>query len=194
MAELFKFRCPSCAKLLGVPPRKAGRPIHCPQCGAEVVPQPSGDPADDDPDDQPEDAIDLGHLGIDLGGPSLASPLRPAEAPKARPLLEGPDVGKLVDDFLRSAPGEPSLHQSPPEPGIDEGEADEDDAEPLVQPSAEPLTAGPTRRGRRARAGPRPGRDVVLPRTAVVAWSLFAILALGLSFLAGLLVGRYRWR
>jgi hypothetical protein len=36
-------------------------------------------------------------------------------------------------------------------------------------------------------------RDVVLPRSVVLAWSLFVLLALALAFGAGLLAGHYIW-
>lgn len=36
-------------------------------------------------------------------------------------------------------------------------------------------------------------RDVVIPRVAVIGWSLFVILALFLAFIAGLLIGHFLW-
>ncbi len=36
-------------------------------------------------------------------------------------------------------------------------------------------------------------RDVVMPRVAVIGWSLFVILALFLAFIAGLLIGHFLW-
>jgi hypothetical protein len=41
---------------------------------------------------------------------------------------------------------------------------------------------------------PARSRDLVLPRSAVTAWSLFVLLALTLAFFAGLLAGHYVWR
>ncbi|MDE2507206.1 MAG: hypothetical protein KGM43_08355 [Planctomycetota bacterium] len=40
---------------------------------------------------------------------------------------------------------------------------------------------------------PRP-RDLILPRSVVMAWSLFVLLALAATFLAGLLAGHFIWR
>jgi hypothetical protein len=37
-------------------------------------------------------------------------------------------------------------------------------------------------------------RDVVLPRSVVLAWSLFVLLALAAAFGAGLLAGHFVWR
>jgi hypothetical protein len=42
-------------------------------------------------------------------------------------------------------------------------------------------------------ARPRPSRDVVIPRLAVLSWSLFVVIALFLAFVAGLLVGHFVW-
>jgi DNA-directed RNA polymerase subunit RPC12/RpoP len=42
-------------------------------------------------------------------------------------------------------------------------------------------------------ASPR-ARDLLIPRSVVGAWSLFVLLALAMSFLAGLLAGHYVWR
>ena len=40
----------------------------------------------------------------------------------------------------------------------------------------------------------RPIREVVLPASVVLAWSLFVLAAIALSFLAGLLVGHFLWK
>ncbi|WP_169976736.1 hypothetical protein [Tautonia rosea] len=40
---------------------------------------------------------------------------------------------------------------------------------------------------------PRVSRDVVIPRLAVLSWSMFVLIALFLAFLAGLLVGHFVW-
>jgi hypothetical protein len=36
--------------------------------------------------------------------------------------------------------------------------------------------------------------EVVLPASVVVAWSLFALLGIGLAFVAGLLMGHFIWK
>jgi hypothetical protein len=41
---------------------------------------------------------------------------------------------------------------------------------------------------------PRIVHEVILPASVVLAWSLFVLAAIALSFLAGLLVGHYLWR
>jgi hypothetical protein len=40
----------------------------------------------------------------------------------------------------------------------------------------------------------RPVHEVVLPATVVLAWSLFGLIGIATSFLAGLMVGHYFWR
>lgn len=183
MAELFKFRCPDCRKLLGVPPRKVGRAVHCPRCRAElIVPDPTSTDDHDDPEGESFD------LGIDLG---FASPLdvRPEGAPG--PPAERPDQDALqAIAFLETAAG---LPDPPATPAETEEEFDPDDEpEPIVRPAAEPLTPRAQRSASRATFEGR--RDVVLPRTAAIAWALFALLALALSFAAGLMIGHYRWK
>jgi hypothetical protein len=37
-------------------------------------------------------------------------------------------------------------------------------------------------------------RDLALPRSVVVAWSLFVLVAQALAFVAGLLAGHYLWK
>ena len=201
MAELFKFRCSTCGKLLGVSPRKVGRPVLCPRCQTElIVPMPGDQAEPADPDD-PADGDDAPDLGIDLG---FTSPLdiRPAESPtpaaQERPAHEVEAV-----DFLGkiAATGLPEPDRPPDDLGNDPGPEAEDDAgdpdeELLIATPAEPLVP---RTGRAGRAGrpemvPDRRRDVALPRTAVIAWSLFALLALALSFVAGLMIGHYRWK
>ena len=183
MAELFKFRCPDCKKLLGVPPRKVGRVVHCPRCRAElVVPDPA---TTDEPDAPDEETFDL---GIDLG---YASPLDLRPEGLAGPAHERPDPDALqAIAFLESATGLPGDPSDPPE--TDEEAATDEEAEPIVRPATEPLT--PRSRRPATRAASERRRDVVLPRTAAIAWALFALLSLALSFTAGLMIGHYRWK
>ena len=198
MAELFRFRCSECAKLLGVPPRKVGRAVHCPRCGAElIVPSPDDVPTPDGEADA-DDAAELADLGIDLGfGSALAG--RPADRPSASASASATAAGRPPNEaealaFLDKITAEGLAEPDPPAGPADPDELDEDgEPEPIVATPAEPLAA-------RRRAGhPRESsydrrRDVSLPRTAVTAWALFALLALGLSFTAGLLLGHYHWK
>ena len=204
MAELFRFRCSECGKLLGVSPKKVGRPVACPKCGAElIVPEiePDAPPTEDDPSGS------FAGLGIDLG---FTSPLglRP---PLDRPVVpDEPRGGEVVEaiafldqvaatspsvDFGDAAATGPAAFLAPaPEATDATAEGDADEPEPIVQTPVEPLVSR-SRQSRIVAATPVDRRrDVVLPRTAVVAWALFAILALGMSFVAGLMIGHYRWK
>ena len=45
-----------------------------------------------------------------------------------------------------------------------------------------------------AAAEPQGIREVVLPASVVLAWSLFVLLAVPMAFIAGLMVGHYLWK
>ena len=189
MAEFLKFRCSACAKLLGISPRKAGRAIQCPQCGTElIVPSPDDDLADDD-----QEATDFAELGIDLGYSNPLGIQAVARAPTkvdARP----PDEAEALAFLGQIAESGLAGPESPPSADLAETAADDEtDEEPIVATAPEPLVPQPPRSRVRATEFDR-RRDVNLPRTAVIAWALFALLSLALSFVAGLMIGHYRWR
>ena len=186
-----------------------------------IVPAPPGaePPADSPPfDDEEAEAHDeFANLGIDLGysspldihsearavAPSPVPPRRLAEDDEAFAFLRqresatdpefeplaAPDLSRLPDLI----PPDPD-----PEPEFEPDSADaepEPEPEPLIQAPPEPLTPR-TARTHHPRSTPALDRrrDVAIPRTALVAWSLFALLALAFAFVAGLLIGHYRWR
>ncbi len=196
MAELFKFRCSQCEKLLGVSPKKAGRTVQCPRCGTELI-VPIVETASDSLDLQPLD--ESLELGIDLG---LASPLDLQPSDRARSKIAEPAVVEVeaisfleriagTEDVEPANPG--SIVDSEPSASYLEGPDADLDPEPLVQTPVEPLVSQ-ARRSRGHQASIDRRRDVVIPRTAVVAWSIFALLALACSFVAGLMIGHYRWK
>ncbi len=186
MAELFKFRCYQCQKLLGAPPSKIGSIVHCPKCRAElIVPPPVDEPPDDPPegpDDPPIRLEDLG-LRIDLQAEPPTKILPPTGEPSPVAFLEQAAARAESPDLDASA--------DPPE----------DEILDLPEPP-NPLESPLAPRPRRRRAAPRSEllepiarrRDVVLPRTAAVAWSLFALLGMAATFASGLLVGHFLWR
>ena len=62
-------------------------------------------------------------------------------------------------------------------------------ASPVVPPiEIEPPSIRPSNREF------HPVREVVLPASAVLAWSLFGLIGIATSFIAGLMVGHYFWR
>lgn len=206
MAELFKFRCPDCGKLLGAPARKVGKVVRCPRCRVELV-VPSLDDADtEERAGEDDEVVDFEALGIDLGlAPSPvvrpAEPTeRPHEAAEAISFLEHAGRGAPALAPAAAAVGRPPARtvDSPSEPGlaVESDAGPEPDADQAVSSPVEPLIPAAPRRRRRRQAEPAipRRRDVVLPRTAAIAWAMFAILALGVSFVAGLMIGHYRWR
>lgn len=193
MADLFKFRCYHCQKLMGAPPSKFGKIIHCPRCEAElVVPSPGSTETESESDDP--DAFRPEALGIQLETERI-SPPRSSSTP-SRVDTVGPDPIAFLQQVAESPepiPANPPDSEATPDPDRPSEEGDE-----WPEPEIEPLVARPRGRGRVAIAsGPTVSsraRDVVLPRTAMVAWSLFAILSLAFSFGSGLLIGHYLWK
>jgi len=176
MAELFKFRCYQCEKLLGVPDSKLGARIKCPRCGAELI-VPSPDDDETPPPGAPEgDGIRLEDLGLRLE----PGPVAPAAVD---PLVPDP-----IAFLQRAAEPDPEPAEFDPDPGPT-GLPEPPD------PLEAPLVPGRKRRGRSSLVEETARRrDVVLPRTAAVAWSLFGLLALGFAFTAGLMIGHFLWK
>ncbi len=187
MAELFKFRCYQCQKLIGAPPSRFGKVVKCPKCGVDlIVPSP-----DDEPTPEPEpdpDAFRPEDLGLHLEPEPISRPIVNAPPP---PAPVGPDPVAFLNrlEVVGESP-DPEAPVEHPE-GSEGQEPAPDESSVLPDPGVEPLV--PRKRGRTASqvAGPTPrARDVVLPRTAAVAWALFALLGLAFAFLAGLLLGQ----
>ncbi len=187
MAELFKFRCYQCQKLIGAPPSKFGKVVKCPRCESDlIVPSPEGETAEpEDPDAfRPED------FGINLEPERLVtSPARPL-ASTTMPENVGPDpIAFLsqVNDAQEATAGE--------NPDVEPPSIENLGPDVLPEARPEPLVVRGRGRGRSISAETLPrSRDVILPRTAVVAWSLFAILGLAFAFGFGLLIGHFLWK
>jgi hypothetical protein len=184
MADLFKFRCFQCESLIGAPASRRGKVANCPTCGVElIVPSPdSASAATEEPD---PDAFRPEALGLDLATGRI-SPSRVAPAPGREPV--GPDPIAFLE---RAAETE---DQDEPESRGDV--PDQADDNPLLpEPATEPLVG--RRQGRRHSRRTEPSlraRDVVFPRTAAIAWAMFAILALAFAFATGLFVGHFVWK
>jgi hypothetical protein len=189
MADLFKFRCFQCQKLIGAPPSKFGKVVHCPRCNAELI-VPSPENAEPPPEDVDPDAFRPEDLGLNLDEVRVSAP---KPAPPALPEPVGPDPIA----FLRQVAevGETPDQETQDEPNPSESPNEPNDGAALPEPVAEPLI---TRRQRRAASSliepTVRARDVVLPRTAAVAWAMFGLLALAFAFLSGLAVGHFMWK
>jgi hypothetical protein len=188
MAELFKFRCYQCQKLIGAPASKFGKVVKCPTCKVElIVPLPEGEQPPPEPEDP--DAFRPEEFGIHLEAERL-SPPKPASTTSSVLEPVGPDPIAFLKTVAEVPPPETS---EPYEPKDSPDEPNDLDA--LPEPKPEPLVPrGRTRSvAARTEALPR-ARDVVLPRTAAVAYSLIGLLGLGFAFISGLLLGHFLWK
>jgi hypothetical protein len=192
MAELFKFRCYQCQKLIGAPQSRFGSVVKCPKCGVElIVPSPNDEPK---PEPEPDpDAVRLEDLGLRLDPEPISKPISKPTVASISPLAPiGPDPVAFLNRL-------DEVGESPPASEAADGQAEElgepeqgaDVPLDLPEPEVEPLISRKRARTASQIAGPAPrSRDVVLPRTAAVAWALFGLLGLAFAFLAGLLLGQ----
>lgn len=198
-----KFRCYRCNQLLGVSRSKIGAVISCPKCGsALVVP------------DSEEETVPIAQSVK----PALGAVFGPAEPRDSESLLDLRPEDIRVEpgiELLPSAPAalpesadeakpeEPTAAPAladeapPPEPAFDLGEIPgEPAAEEVAVPASPPQLLVETHGS--ARSGDGYGRirarDVVLPRSVVLAWSLLVLMAVASAFCAGLLAGHFIWR
>jgi phage FluMu protein Com len=210
-ANPIKFRCYRCNQLLGTGRSKAGAVIACPKCSAElIVPAPDETTTVEGGSETPDrragtpGTLDQG-LSLDLLDirpedirvePGIAyEPLLPDAAP---PEDEAPfDEGVSETIELPAAVVAPPLPPPPQPPAPIKPIVAPPPAPvvpaPVIAPVEAPLALEPIKT-ESARSGSIRSRDVILPRSAVAAWSLFVLLAQGLAFIAGLLAGHYLWR
>lgn len=180
MPSAFTFRCPHCRKLLGASRSRVGTAIACPRCGHDLtVPEPDG--VVPEPPTTPSGET-----------PSLAPPASAAgratgeRSPSPPPAFEAffPQLELRDDPFaLRSAASD-RLHRIPlptrtgSTSGSDPGDPASSSSEQVPAPAGTPTA----RRN-----------DVILPRTALILWSLIVLLSLVATFAAGLLAGHFLW-
>jgi hypothetical protein len=202
------FRCFQCQQVLGTSRAKVGSVVVCPKCKAElIVPEPP----------TPEPAatvVDRPSVMRSASTPKLAADL---SAIRPEDIRVEPGVLTHVTTVTQTSEVESHVTESgvrkshvtesgvpasavhtevdvppapvdvPPEPPSVEPEF------PAIEIKHEPILDAALRMAAAARSiTPRP-RDITLPRAAVVAWSLFALLGLVLAFVAGLLIGHYLW-
>ncbi|MDR3633656.1 MAG: hypothetical protein P4L84_07450 [Isosphaeraceae bacterium] len=196
----LKFRCYRCNQLLGASRSKMGTVISCPKCGsALVVPEP----------DETSDPV----------GRSLKPTLGVLTAGRGQ---DTGSILDIRPEDIRVEPGIELLSSSGDDDAEIATEPSDEDSDVVdLEPAAAvtpvpdrttipPLLAAPTpppppvvppidvegSRGARSYEpyGRLRARDVVLPRSVVLAWSFFVLAALALAFGAGLLAGHYVWR
>ncbi len=197
---VIRFRCYRCNKLLGTSPSRAGKTTTCPNCKAElIVPEPEDtekaalaeatrslvpdlDDAprvverDRDPDAPPPHDPTFSWEELDTavfqvpGGPAPIDlpisfgPPEPRHEPEASPVADPP-------------PAPPPVAIRPPAPA---------EAVPEITVETGPIVVDRARRR-------RPG-EVVLTQSVITSWAVFMLLALGISFLAGVVVGHFVWK
>lgn len=162
-APPLKFRCHACSQLLGAPPSRAGSATRCPKCRVElIIPVPEAPPPTESPWVPPP--------AVETEPPEVRFELAELRPEDVR-IIAGSDV-----DFLQMM-AEPAV-VGPQPPPI---------AAPAWSRRPEPIRPAP--RSPTSRHERR--RDLVLPRSIVLAFFLFALVALATTFLAGYLVGRF---
>jgi hypothetical protein len=192
MAELFKFRCFQCQKLIGAPASKFGKVVHCPRCNAELI-VPSPDDEEPPPEQADPDAFRPEDLGLVLSADRIAEP---KVAPPKVIEQVGPDPIAFLQQAAETGESPPEAEsQNEPNPDSDESQNEPNESPDLPEPVVEPLVARKRRRQASTLNEPTVrARDVVLPRTAAVAWAMFALLALAFAFTSGIFVGHFLWK
>ena len=200
---LIRFRCYQCGKLLGTSPARAGKTTTCPNCKAElIVPEP------DDPEKEAlAEATRALVPDLDVSAPLRDRPREPG--PSGVATGHDPSFSwEELDPAIFQAPGGPApIDLMPSAPPEEPTKSDEPAAG--ESPTPEPTTAvdalrprwpcRPSKWGvssiqegrpkRRRRAG-----EVVLTQAVITSWATFMLLALGISFVAGLFVGHFVWK
>jgi DNA-directed RNA polymerase subunit RPC12/RpoP len=194
MAELFKFRCYQCSKLLGAPPSRYGARIRCPRCSAELVVPTPGQEEPVGSEEPPADAVSFEELGLRFDTEPLSGPatVPPTVAPRLAPEPPGPDPVAFLESVAFADPEAPSSTEIPSPSSAENPGVEPENFPETHDPLAQPLLPG-ARRLPQADAFPR-RRDVILPRTAAVVWALFALGGLAMAFTSGLLVGHFLWK
>jgi hypothetical protein len=197
--------CPKCSAELRVP--QPSEPGPAPGAGPGARTSATAPPPDEARAGAPDAGLSLDLLDIrpeDIRvepGVVVQLPTDPAPPPPGEP---GDEAGAI--DVLPPIDTSPRVPKPPPKadddrrgPAVDVAATILAPPPPPDEPAGEvavpPILVDAPRVVKPVRRGPAPrARDVLLPRSAVAAWSLFVILALGLAFLAGLLAGHYVWR
>jgi phage FluMu protein Com len=178
----IRFRCEHCQQLLGIARRKAGTRVECPTCHALVL-VPFSDQEEPAAASPPLRAsADGPQAPVDRPGPPGAPEEPLFERSDFDQLLQGPepDEPSLLAPRVGRQPTQPAappadrLQQPPAPANID---VERVDVKPAVWPGPPP-------------GGEMPAGYVLTPfRASVLTTGLIVLMAI--SFVAGLLVGRY---
>ncbi len=121
MAELFKFRCYQCQKLIGAPRSRFGSVVKCPKCGVELIVPSPDDESLPEPETDP-DAFSPEDLGIRLEPEPLSKPVA-STSPALAPV--GPDpiaflnrLDEVGERLLRRLRGNRTKDQGKPSPAL----------------------------------------------------------------------------
>jgi phage FluMu protein Com len=198
---VIRFRCYRCNKLLGTSPSRAGKTTTCPNCQAElIVPE---------PEDNEKSALAEATRSL---VPDLDDAPRVVERdrdPDTSPQHDPSFSWEELDTAIFQAPGGPApidlpISFAPPEPSPEPEPEPSDEPPPPSPPVVGPSAPGPAAavpeitvetapivvdRARRRRPG-----EVVLTQSVITSWAAFMLLALGISFVAGVVVGHFVWK
>jgi hypothetical protein len=158
----IRFRCQYCRQLLGIARRKAGQPVECPTCHAQVTVPASDHPGSPSPGSQPEEPLfERSDFDKILQPPGSDQPPRSSRRSgvPVLPVAAQPENGTAYDNEpvdVERIPSSPSAWQA--------------------QPAGQPAPAPPR---------------FLLSTTQITLLSVVGLLVLGLAFAAGLFVGRY---
>jgi len=197
----LKFRCYQCNQLLGVSRSKIGTVVACPKCKADlIVPDPAeAEPAANGDDSGPAPAM-AENVTTEEGGTLELLDIRPEDI-RVEP-------GIAWTPAVELPPREPYSYDPPPvsaspapllveadvaAPGLIDLAGPESESNATAAAVVPPIELESARISEPRYVAPR-SRDVVLPRSAVAAWSVFVLVAQGLAFVAGLLAGHFLWR
>lgn len=153
-----------------------------------IARQPIPPPAPTPPAPAPESAADP----FTFPGSLSASDLLPPAA-VAVPAPSAPQEVPAIFTAISSAPASPAPVEAPPPLPIP---APATSPAPVAEATVviPPIRFEPEAIRRPEADEPRAIREVVLPASVVLAWSLFVLSAIPMAFLAGLFIGHFLWK
>jgi phage FluMu protein Com len=202
---VLKFRCYRCDKLLGISPAQAGKTTTCPKCQADLVVPETDLPPDEDIRAAARALVPNLDESVTINEP------KPGPKPQHEPGFSWEDLDATIFETaaevdavnlgiataLAPAPPEPPKAAPEPEPVPEPAPVPVAPIVPIVETSApivvpEIKVEAPVVRTERT-SRTRPG-DVVLTQGVIASWSVFMLLALAISFVAGVFVGHFLWK